>query len=634
MKTSIHPAQHIKPTHLHTPPAGPAGGTGTPRHSSLKRGLITAAFLLAGAASAQAGFVNPGFELPRFSPGVPNFIIVQDSTVPGWKTTAGDRYIEFWTDGVFGVPPFEGAQFVELNAYQQGALYQDALGIPAGVAVGFKFAHRGRTGVETIRVRIIDLGPGGVLGGMDDTVLFSKNYADGTSAWGSYSSLTEPLILSLGNTVRFQFESLNTGSLGNFLDACDFGTDVVNTAPTVTAPPVATIHCTALNDARHTVTFNVSDANNDPMTVIWSVDGVVVETHSLPAGSTSDSLVDYLFPVIAPLTHTVSGSVTDNKSAPVLRSATVIVAAHDAPAPSLASLPDITGECDATITVAPTAVDDCDIDGGALITGTTTDPLTYTAQGTYTVTWTYTDPHDPAVFTTQTQTVIVKDTTPPEITCPPDVTVAYGAVPAAATTPAEFIAQGGTITDHCDPNGTVASDDVSEGICPIIVTRTYRVTDAAGNPAYCEQIITVENLFAADGILWHQPLARNGASEDTDPSADGTLKYRFKLGSTIPIKIHAQGCEGAVTGNANVSGKVVVFGDTDMDGVADSGELAIDFNGVGEAGGVMDRIDGHLRYNLDTKKLPPTFKCYILQVTVTDDSTGESRAEIIPLQSR
>src|SRR5437867_8144232 len=85
--------------------------------------------------------------------------------------------------------------------------------------------------------------------------------------------------------------------------------------------------------------------------------------------------------------------------------------------------------------------------------------------------------------------------------------------------------------------------------------------------------------FATDGIVWHQPLARNGANADTDPGAGGTLKYRFKLGSTIPIKVHALGTAGNdVTGNANITGKVVVFGDTDMDGVIDSGELPIDFN--------------------------------------------------------
>ena len=44
-----------------------------------------------------------------------------------------------------------------------------------------------------------------------------------------------------------------------------------------------------------------------------------------------------------------------------------------------------------------------------------------------------------------------------------------------------------------------------------------------------------------------------------------------------------------MTGNANITGKVVVFGDTDMNGVADTGALPIEFNVVGEPGGVMTR---------------------------------------------
>ena len=36
----------------------------------------------------------------------------------------------------------------------------------------------------------------------------------------------------------------------------------------------------------------------------------------------------------------------------------------------------------------------------------------------------------------------------------------------------------------------------------------------------------------------------------------------------------------------------------------------------------MDKIGGYLKYNLDTKKLPKTSQCFILQVTVTDTSTG------------
>jgi hypothetical protein len=141
-------------------------------------------------------------------------------------------------------------------------------------------------------------------------------------------------------------------------------------------------------------------------------------------------------------------------------------------------------------------------------------------------------------------------------------------------------------------------------------------------------------VFGDDGIVWHQPLARNGASEDTDPSAGRTVKYRFKRGSTIPIQIHALGCAGDVTSNASVIGKVTVFGDSNCDGAADGNATPIEFNGVGGGGGVMDKIGGHLKYNLDTKSLPTTTQCYILRVTVTDTSTGEEKAEEVLLQAK
>ena len=145
---------------------------------------------------------------------------------------------------------------------------------------------------------------------------------------------------------------------------------------------------------------------------------------------------------------------------------------------------------------------------------------------------------------------------------------------------------------------------------------------------------TLNNLFAADGIIWHQPLARNGASEDTDPSANRTVKYRFKRGSTIPIQIHALGSTADVTSNANVIGKVTVFGDSNCDGAADANAEPIEFSGIGGGGGVMDKIDGHLKYNLDTKSLPTTTQCYILRVTVTDTSTGEEKFEEVLLQAK
>jgi hypothetical protein len=113
------------------------------------------------------------------------------------------------------------------------------------------------------------------------------------------------------------------------------------------------------------------------------------------------------------------------------------------------------------------------------------------------------------------------------------------------------------------------------------------------------------------------------------------VKYRFKRGSTIPIQIHALNCAGAdVTANANVMATVTVFGDSNCDGAMDDSAAPIDFNGVGGGGGVMDKIGGHLKYNLDTKSLPTTMQCYILRVTVTDTSTGEEKFEEVLLQAK
>jgi len=81
----------------------------------------------------------------------------------------------------------------------------------------------------------------------------------------------------------------------------------------------------------------------------------------------------------------------------------------DPPAPNEATLPTVTGECSATIASPPTATDIC---AGSIV-GTTIDPLTYTEQGTYTVTWTYDDGNGNSA--TQTQNVIVEDITAPDI---------------------------------------------------------------------------------------------------------------------------------------------------------------------------------------------------------------------------
>src|SRR4029434_2550207 len=70
---------------------------------------------------------------------------------------------------------------------------------------------------------------------------------------------------------------------------------------------------------------------------------------------------------------------------------TQAVIVHDtvAPVPDLTILPTITGQCSASVNIVPTATDDC----AGKINSTTTDPLSYTTQGTFIIQWTVDDGH-------------------------------------------------------------------------------------------------------------------------------------------------------------------------------------------------------------------------------------------------
>ena len=184
------------------------------------------------AAPANAALINGGFEDYGVPAGTLAFPLDADSGgIPGWRTTATDNAIEIWGSGFNGVPAFEGVDFAELNGTQVSTLFQDVAGIPAAATIGFQFAHRGRAGVDTMRLTITDLGADNLIGGGDDSVLFTNTYSDGTDAWGFYTGTG---ITALGNNVRFAYEAVSAAggsTVGNFLDDVDFGVGIGVPAP-------------------------------------------------------------------------------------------------------------------------------------------------------------------------------------------------------------------------------------------------------------------------------------------------------------------------------------------------------------------------------------------------------------------
>ncbi|WP_108807624.1 HYR domain-containing protein, partial [Aquimarina spinulae] len=182
-------------------------------------------------------------------------------------------------------------------------------------------------------------------------------------------------------------------------------------------------------------------------------------------------------------TYTVTWTYDDGNGNTSQQTQTVIVQDTGIPVPDINPLPDVVGECSATITTIPTATDGC---GGVVtINGTTTDPLTYTTQGTFTVTWTYDDGNGNVVQ--QTQTVIVDDTTDPTIVCPADVVSVN--VDAGLCTASSVSLGTPTTSDNC----TVASvTNDAPGVFPLgNTTVTWTVTDGSGNTATCTQTVTV-----------------------------------------------------------------------------------------------------------------------------------------------
>lgn len=179
--------------------------------------------------------LSRGYEPPNFSfeePEIRKSSFAFASTIPGWQTSV--RAFEIWSTGFLGVPAYDGDQFVELNAHEDGVLYKESTGIERDAVLEFSFAHRGRNGDDTLKLTITDLGADNAVGGGDDQELFAKQYTTGKDAWAVYNSTTETAIKAIGNKVRFAYIAVYaTGGKGpdktegNFLDAAEFGVGVV-----------------------------------------------------------------------------------------------------------------------------------------------------------------------------------------------------------------------------------------------------------------------------------------------------------------------------------------------------------------------------------------------------------------------
>lgn len=200
------------------------------------------------------------------------------------------------------------------------------------------------------------------------------------------------------------------------------------------------------------------------------------------------------------------------------------------PIPDVANLPTVNAECDVTLT-APTA------DGGT-ITATTTDPITYSAQGTFIVTWNYTNDHGTS---TQTQEVEIEDVTAP--------------VPSEAALPNLEISCDVEITDfptamdNCDGEivGTTSDQLIYSEAGTYIITWVF--IDDSGNEIQQSQTVevTCSNVGLNDYTIQNVNIYPNPVTDvlsiDTNVeswvgqlmNAQGQVVLKFTEAQSIPV---------------------------------------------------------------------------------------------------
>ena len=172
---------------------------------------------------------------------------------------------------------------------------------------------------------------------------------------------------------------------------------------------------------------------------------------------------------------------------------TQTITVQDTTAPELAIPESYTVECSDEIPMDDAVYsDNC----GELTFVLEQDTVLTDALGNYTITRIFTVTDDAGNVSTQTQVITVQDTTNPEFTyVPADVTIECSAEnlqdvlteeSEASDNCGEFVITEESVTDATDATGNY------------VVTRTFTVTDDAGNSSVAVQVVTVQDTTAPE----------------------------------------------------------------------------------------------------------------------------------------
>jgi len=251
---------------------------------------------------------------------------------------------------------------------------------------------------------------------------------------------------------------------GNISAANQTITVVDNTLPELTVPGETTVECGA--DSSPAATGEATATDNCAAAPVISFEDDVI-----PGECAGSYTIERYWAATD-----ACGNVAEGSS---------IIYVIDTTAPTLVVPDDITIACSDDSspdgTGLATALDGCDSEPAV----TFSDVITQgECDHSYVITrtWTASDACENSVEGVQTITVV--DDTSPQLSIPDDIEIECD-----SSTDPEFTGQASAI-DDCDNPG-ISYSDVSEGTCPMVITRTWTAIDACGNISSADQTITV-----------------------------------------------------------------------------------------------------------------------------------------------
>lgn len=212
----------------------------------------------------------------------------------------------------------------------------------------------------------------------------------------------------------------------------------------------------------------------------------------------------------------------------------VIVGDLEAPIPTISNLPLITGDCNTIISTIPTAIDNC---SGTII-GTTTNPLSYTNPGNYTITWNYDDGNGNS--SSQTQNVTISSVALPSYTSPQQFCIQQNATLNDIVITGQNITWYNALTDGTVlPTNTLLLDGVTyyasqtingceSARVPVLVNiQNTPAPTGNQNQSFCSTENATLNSIAITGtdIIWYDSLTGNTISPTSTLLQNGVTYY-------------------------------------------------------------------------------------------------------------